>query len=94
VTMKYRIMPNSLSNRAGIHKYKNRFLVYYYNYDNRKPYKQVFDERLKFSLKHLLHNHYNGTAGFALKAFFKSWQLYFGWIFFRSLPLLLKNNHS
>jgi glycosyltransferase involved in cell wall biosynthesis len=95
VTMKYRILHNSLSNRAGIHKYKNRFLVYYYNYDKRKPYKKVFDERLRFSLKNLLQEDYKGTAVFALKAFAKSWQIYFGWIFLRALPLLIRNNsHS
>jgi len=93
VTMNYRILENSLSNRAGIHRYKNRFLVYYYNYDRRKPYRQVFDERLRFSLKNLLSHHSKLTPLFALKAFIKSWQLSIGWLFLRSLPLLLKSNN-
>lgn len=90
VTMNYRIMENSLSNRKGIHRYKNRFLVYYYNYDKRAQYKRVFDERLAFSLKHLLHDGYKGTALYSLKALMKSWQPSFAWMFVKSIPLLIK----
>ncbi len=90
VTMNYRIMNDSLSNKDGVHRYKNRFLVYYFNYDRRLQYKEVFDERLDFSLKNLLYNQYKGTALYSAKAFFKSWRFSFALIFFKSLPLLIK----
>ncbi|WP_207493422.1 glycosyltransferase family 2 protein [Aridibaculum aurantiacum] len=90
VTMQYRIMENSLSNKKGINRFRTRFLVYYYNYDKRKPYRSVFDERLRFSLKSLFYNGYNKTAWFSLKALLKTWNLFFAGMFFRSLPLLIK----
>jgi len=90
VTMKYRIMPESLSNRKGIIVYKNRFLLYYLNYNSSKEYKHLFDERLLFSAKNLFALKYKKCASLFFKAFLKSGKLKLLELAIRSIPFLFK----
>jgi glycosyltransferase involved in cell wall biosynthesis len=90
VTMYYRELPKSVSKRDGIFRFRNRFLLYYLNYDKREPYKKVFNERLMFSLKNLRSLHYKKTPWFALKAFTKTGEKKFLFYSIRSCMLFIR----
>lgn len=89
ITMQYRVVPNSLSRRGGILIYKNSYLVYYLNYDKRKPFREVFDKRMMFYFKNLAAAGYKYTSVYAVKAFLKSYDWYYLYLGLRRMPLLL-----
>jgi glycosyltransferase involved in cell wall biosynthesis len=74
ITMHYRVVPTSLSNRQGIIRFRNNFLVYYYNYDKRQPYREIFNFRLLFNVRNLAAQQYKYAPLYALKAFSKTMQ--------------------
>ena len=88
-TMQYRVMPNSLSNIPGIFSYRNGFTMYYMNYDNRQPYRAVFNERLLFAVKNLYALKFTKTAWFALRGFYKTGKPAFLYFSLKSIPLAL-----
>ena len=71
-TMQYRIVPGSLSDTHGNFAYRNFFLVYYLNYDNRLPHRLKFDERLLFALKNLISLKFEKSALYAFRVFIKT----------------------
>lgn len=77
VTILYRVVPDSLSRKEGITRFKNNFLVFYLNYDKRKQYRPVFDRRLLYNLKNLAGSDFKYTSKYALNAFSKTKNWYY-----------------
>lgn len=92
VTMKYRVMPESLSNKQGIIKFKNRFLLYYFNYDKREEYRDLFNSKIMFNAKNLFALRYKKSTYFFLKAFFKTGIYKLLILSIRSLPFYFTGN--
>jgi len=88
VTMKYRLVSTSISAKGNLFHYKNGFLLYYYNYDNRKAYRKIFNSRMFFSIQNLHHLKFKKTSLFSLKAFFKSGDIRFLYFAFLSTRLI------
>jgi glycosyltransferase involved in cell wall biosynthesis len=87
ITMKYRVLYTSVSNRNGIFMYVNNFLTFAMNYDNRLEYKYKFNHRLLFNVKNLYYLKFKYTSLFAFKAFKHSRNLLFIKYAIASLPL-------
>lgn len=94
ITMNYRVVPNSLSRRGGILYFKNAFLVYYFNYDKRKPYRNIFNERMMFYFKNLRASGYKYTALYGIKAFLKSFNIYYLYVAIKYATLLFKGKKN
>jgi hypothetical protein len=94
ITIKYRILPTSVSNRKGIFVYRNGFLLLYLNYDRRKQYKPIFDRKMFAGIGLLNGLRYKKTALFALKAFLKSGRAKFLYYTFKGLPLLFTGENG
>jgi len=91
ITMKYRIVSTSISNRTGAFVYRNGFLTFYLNYDKRQPYRKKFDRRLVLGIKNLSANKFSKTSLFAFKAFLKTHKSIFIKYFIKGIPLYIKN---
>jgi glycosyltransferase involved in cell wall biosynthesis len=87
-TMQYRIISTSISNKRGCFVFRNGFSMFYLNYDNRKPYRQKFDQRLFHGIKNLAGLKCKDTTAFAVKAFFKTRKPGFIKYALRGLPFL------
>jgi len=86
ITMKYRVVANSVSRREGIFPYRNKFTMFYMNYDRRAPYKKIIDRRLLGSVRALYYLKYKKAALFGIKAFLKSGQIRFLYYSFKAIP--------
>ncbi len=86
----YRVHAQSLINSSPRIKYfHNTYFVYYTNYDNRKPYKQIFTERLLFCIKNFYALKFRSNFSFAMKAFFKTGNLTFVKYGIASIPFYI-----
>lgn len=92
VTIHYRVLPTSISARKGIFVYKNGFLMLYYNYDNRKEYKPIFDKKMQAGLTALFRMKYKKAPVFAFMAFIKSGKFLFLLRSIKYAPLLFTGN--
>lgn len=90
ITMKYRLVSTSISAKGNLFHYKNGFLLYYFNYDNRKAYRKIFNSRMFFSIQNLHHLKFKKTSLFSLKAFLKSGDIRFLYFTFLSAGLIFK----
>lgn len=88
VTIQYRVLPTSVSNKKGIFVYRNGFLMLYFNYDRRKKYRKIFNKKMRTGIVLLKDLKFRKTAIFSLKAFIKSGDLKFLFYAFKTFPLL------
>lgn len=74
VTVNYRVLESSLSNHDvyPVKYFKNLFIVFYNNYDNRKLYKKQFNDKLLFCIKNLYSLNYRKSFSLFAKALFKT----------------------
>jgi glycosyltransferase involved in cell wall biosynthesis len=88
--VKYRVHSGSLINSHSKIKYfHNTYFVYYTNYDNRKPYKEIFVERLLFCIKNFYSLKFKNVFSFGMKAFFKTGEFEFVKFAIAGIPFLI-----
>ena len=93
--VKYRVHSESLINSSSPIKYfQNTYFVYYTNYDARKPYKQIFVERMLFCIKNFYALKFRNNFLFSLKAFIKTGNLAFVKYGVASIPFYLSGKRS
>lgn len=94
ITIKYRVLTTSVSHRKGVFQYKNGFLLFYLNYDGRKPYKQQFIKRLLFHTKNLYAEKFRYGSIYFTKAFFKTGNFEFLKFAVASIPFYFTSNNK
>ena len=74
VTVRYRVLETSLSNYNiyPVKYFKNLFIVMYCNYDKRKNYRKLFNDKLLFCIKNLYSLRYSHAPFLFFKALLKT----------------------
>lgn len=96
VTVNYRVLESSLSNHDvyPVKYFKNLFIVFYNNYDNRIPYKKQFNDKLLFCIKNLYSLKYKNAFPLFVKALFKTGDIRLMKYTAASIPLLFIGRKS
>jgi glycosyltransferase involved in cell wall biosynthesis len=91
--VRYRVHAESEINSSSPIKYfHNVYFVYYTNYDGRKPYKQMFIERLLFCIKNFYTLKFRYNFLFSIKAFLKTGNVSFVKYGLASIPFYFTGN--
>lgn len=94
VTIQYRVLATSVSNKKGIFTYRNGFLMLFFNYDSRKKYKPIFDSKMLAGIRMLESLKYKNTSLFSLRAFIKSGKIKFLYYWVKTLPLFITGKNG